>query len=159
MKLQYKPNPQIYKEYYCGHGHGLPVFRGVQYQQGYGIGNLLGGLIRKAMPLIANMGKTVGKTVGKELLRGGKDVLGDVIAGQNLKSSLRTRGKERAKSLSTRSIQHVKRAMYDNLRPQENSNVKRKKAQSRKRPAPNTKEPNRKKRKKVHKKHSDIFGK
>lgn len=94
MRKLYVPNKTLYRDYYCGHGY-IPVFEGKMRQEGYGIGNVLGGLFRSAMPLL----KTIGKKVGSELLKGGKDVLGDLLAGENIKSSLKKRSMERARKL------------------------------------------------------------
>lgn len=52
-------------------GHALPVYRGYSSQYGYGLGNILGGVVRAAVPLIAN----VAKKAGSKLLSEGIDML------------------------------------------------------------------------------------
>ena len=90
MKTIYKPNKDLYKQYYCGHG-SFPVFEGVIHQRGYGLGNFLSGIFRGAIPIF----KRIGKSVGKELLKGGAEVAGDVLAGENIKSALKKRASQR----------------------------------------------------------------
>ena len=103
MRTLYKPNRELYRQHFCGNGSNLPVFQGVQYQEGYGIGNILGGLFRSALPLI----KSAGKRLGKEVLTAGKDVLGDVLSGKNIKSSLKRRGIERVQNMLETNIAPV----------------------------------------------------
>ncbi|KAJ8020741.1 hypothetical protein HOLleu_40415 [Holothuria leucospilota] len=53
MKLQhYHNDSRDYEQYYLQQvGNGLPVFHGARVQKGHGLGNILGGLFRSAMPL------------------------------------------------------------------------------------------------------------
>lgn len=48
-------------------GHGLPVYQGYASQHGYGLGNVLGGIVRAAIPFI----KPIAKTAGREILLAG----------------------------------------------------------------------------------------
>ena len=48
-------------------GHGMPVYTGYASQHGYGLGNVLGGLVRSAIPFI----KPVVTSAGKKLLQEG----------------------------------------------------------------------------------------
>lgn len=57
------------------HVGGLPVFRGYNSQYGSGLGNVLGGIMRMAVPLIA----PVVKRLGKSLVRAGAGRLERVI--------------------------------------------------------------------------------
>ena len=51
-----------YTEYYARQAGGaLPYFAGAQYQRGHGLGSLLGGLLRSAMPLIKRGVVALGK--------------------------------------------------------------------------------------------------
>ena len=118
MKTLYVPNKQLYKDYYCGHGY-IPVFGGKMRQEGYGIGNVLGGLFRSAMPLLKNLGKKV----GSQLLRGGKDVVKDIIAGKRIKSSLKKRGMERAKQFFTNEIPMEEHSYLPNRKRKRKSNT------------------------------------
>ena len=69
-------------------GYGLPAYRGVVMQRGYG----LGGLMRAVTPHI----KQGLKQVGKRALQTGLQVMSDVSEGKNLKSSLKERALENA---------------------------------------------------------------
>lgn len=46
-------------------GGKLPVFRGYNSHYGAGLGNVLGGIMRKAIPLVAPMLRSVGKKLVK----------------------------------------------------------------------------------------------
>ena len=44
-------------------GHGLPVYQGYASQYGRGLGNVLGGLVRAALPFVSKMAKTAAPKV------------------------------------------------------------------------------------------------
>ena len=48
-------------------GHALPVYQGYASQYGHGLGNILGGLVRSALPVVSR----VAKAAGAELLKTG----------------------------------------------------------------------------------------
>ena len=51
-----------YNEYYARQAGGaLPYFAGALYQRGHGLGNLFGGLLRSAMPLIKRGAVALGR--------------------------------------------------------------------------------------------------
>lgn len=52
-------------------GHGLPVYRGYASQHGFGLGNILGGVIRSAIPFVAPIVKSAGREI---LLAGAKKI-------------------------------------------------------------------------------------
>ena len=68
-----------FADYYVNQaGHGMPVFSGGSMQRGHGIGSILKGLFRVALPLIARVGrqalkksKPILKEVGKHALKRG----------------------------------------------------------------------------------------
>lgn len=66
------------------------IYVGSPYQRGHGIGKFLGGLFRKAIPLLTRGTKAV----GREALRTGLNVLTDVAQSVPLKESVRKRVKE-----------------------------------------------------------------
>lgn len=66
------------------------VYVGSPYQRGHGIGGFLGGLFRKAIPLLSRGLKAM----GREALRTGLNVLGDVAQAVPLNESLHRRVKE-----------------------------------------------------------------
>jgi len=91
MKCGYKCNPQLYQDYYLNQvGRGLPVYRGYVGQRGGGLGSVLGGLFRSAVPLL----KSGGKQLLKHGAKAGLKVLDDVMSGQSIASSAKKRAKE-----------------------------------------------------------------
>lgn len=77
-----------YETYYLDQsGNGLPVFVGYKGQKGHGLGNVLGGLFRKAMPMIKK-GLT---TFGKHALKTGLEIADDVVHGKTLSESAQER--------------------------------------------------------------------
>ena len=94
------PGSEYYKNYYIEQaqqkGGSLPAFRGATIQQGYGLGSILKGLYRWAVPhLSSGM-----KAVGREALKGGLNVAQDVLEGQDLKDSTLKRVNEAGKRLA-----------------------------------------------------------
>lgn len=86
----------LYDRYYVQQaGNGLDVYGGVSSQKGHGLGSILGGLFRGAMPILKN----VGKVLGKKILSSGLAVANDVASGVNVKKSLKRRATEGALSL------------------------------------------------------------
>lgn len=67
------------------------VFRG--YQRGHGLGKFLRAVGKIALPVV--------KTMGKKFLKSALSVGSDVLAGENLKSSIKRRGKQTIKSILT----------------------------------------------------------
>ncbi|RLJ22857.1 hypothetical protein DJ031_00120 [bacterium endosymbiont of Escarpia laminata] len=79
-----------YEDYYVRQvGGQLPVFVGGRGQRGHGLGNIFGSLFRSAMPLI----KRGALALGKRALKTGMHVARDVVAGGNLKESVKKRAK------------------------------------------------------------------
>ena len=94
-----------YDQYYVNQvGSGMPVYRGSPVlQRGYGLGGLLGGLFRRAMPLL----KKGAAMVGKQVLRTGMDIADDVMSGQNIKTAAKRRVKAGGKQLGTDVLRRV----------------------------------------------------
>ena len=92
-----------YEDHYLkqAYGGGLPVFIGGQ--RGRGIGGIFNGLARMIIPVL----KRTGKTVLKEGLRSGVDVLGDIVSGQNVKSSFKKRAKQAGTRLVDQSMKSL----------------------------------------------------
>ena len=99
--MMYNP----YEDHYMkqAYGGGLPVFIGGQ--RGRGLGGIFNGLARMIIPVL----KRTGKTVLKEGLRSGVDVLGDIVSGQNVKSSFKKRAKQAGTRLVDQSIRSIGR--------------------------------------------------
>ena len=90
--------PQTYCSYYKQQtGGNIPYFVGGK-QYGRGFGNMLAKFARGfVLPTLSKVGSAIKKTGSKRALSFGSDVLSDVIAGKNLKTSLKERGVHHAK--------------------------------------------------------------
>jgi len=80
-----------------GRGSNLDVFRGDFSQSGYGLGSLIAGLARRAVPFLSHVVKPLAKkalkSAGREGLKIGSEVLSDVISGESPKQAMRKQGK------------------------------------------------------------------
>ena len=87
-------NKEVFKSYYVNqakqHGGNLPAFHGATVQHGYGLGSILKGLFRWAIPHIS----TGAKSLGRQALKGGLAVAQDVVEMKNFKDSLQSRAKQ-----------------------------------------------------------------
>ena len=78
----------MYEDYYLQQsGSGLPVFHGSRGQRGHGLGSMLSGLFRTAVPML----KRGLATFGKHALKTGLEIAGDVVEGKSFKDSARDR--------------------------------------------------------------------
>ena len=105
MKVKYIPHPRLYTDYYCQHGDG-GYFSGLPQQKGYGIGGLVGSLIRNAVPLLKSAGKQIlkrsmpmVKKLGRQALMSGVKGVTDVITN---KRSAREAFKESGQSVGNK---------------------------------------------------------
>jgi hypothetical protein len=77
---------EMYCDYYKRQSGGqMPVFVGQRYQRGHGLGSMLYGLLRKAVPFITDNIKNV----GKNLLTTGVNIAQDMIRGDKFKEAAR----------------------------------------------------------------------
>lgn len=116
---------------YVGGGAVMPVFSGSRRQRG---GSILGALKSFFLPLI----KGFGIKAAKEGLGLATNVIGDVIAGKNIKNSIKRRGLHRAKrfgsDLLSSTLGQVSSSLTDEKKPPTRKQVpSRKQALSRKR--------------------------
>ena len=82
----------------------LPVFQGAKVQRGHGLGNMLGSLMRTAMPLI----KKGSKALGKQVLSTGINIANDLLQGENVKQSLKTRFREAGQNMMSQAADYVR---------------------------------------------------
>lgn len=76
----------MYEDYYSNQsGNGMPVFAGTPHQRGHGLGSMLAGLFRTAVPMLKR-GLSV---FGRQALKTGLQVANDVADGQGWKDSAR----------------------------------------------------------------------
>lgn len=136
-----------FEEYYKRQaGNGLPVFIGGKSQRGNGLGGLLSGLARMVVPVL----KRGGKSILKETLRTGVGMLGDVAAGESLKSS----AKKRLRQGGARLLNQASRKINA---PGPSGISRRQKGIKRRRAAPSSHSKGGVKRRKVKKHQKDIF--
>jgi hypothetical protein len=99
-------------DYYINQsGSGMPVFEGSRGQRGHGLGSILSGLFRNAMPILKR-GLAI---FGKQALRTGLEVANDVAGGQTLRDS------------TTRRIPSAIKQGFDAFSSQSGSGKRRKK--------------------------------
>ena len=96
----------------CAHNHrlhygsGLPVFRGDVRQEGWGLGGLLGGLFRQAIPIL----KPMASSIAKAALKTSGRVLSDVVSNKKpLKDAVKDRFLETIDEALTKKSRQVKR--------------------------------------------------
>jgi len=79
----------MYEDYYTGQvGGNMSVFHGTRHQRGHGLGNVIGGLFRRAVLPFLNKNE---KTLIRNVMKTGMEVADDVLIGQSLKSSVKKR--------------------------------------------------------------------
>lgn len=61
-------------------GGSIPVFRGARMQRGYGLGGMLKGLFKSAVPIL----KQSGRLIGKRALQSGINIAQNVMKGNRL---------------------------------------------------------------------------
>ena len=103
MRVRYTPNRHLYDEYYSQTGRGYPVYIGGM--RGAGLGSVLSGLFRSAVPLL----KKGGKVLLKEGLSSGLHVAQDVIGGKSFKNSVKQQSRKAGSRLLKRAIGQFKR--------------------------------------------------
>lgn len=80
---------QVWSHPQYGSG-SLPYFRGARVQRGYGLGSMLKGIWKSAVPLL----KAGTKYLGKRALQTGVNVAQDVMAGKSLKTASAAQAKK-----------------------------------------------------------------
>ena len=99
--------PRTYEQYYLNQaGSGMPVYRGsTGLQRGYGLGGLLGGLFRTALPIL----KKGAMAVGREALQSGMDIAQDVMNGQNIKTATKRRVKAAGRNMGRKALNKLQK--------------------------------------------------
>ena len=81
----------MYEDYYMRQsGNGMPVFIGSRDQRGHGIGSVLSGLFRSAVPML----KRGLAAFGKQALRSGAQIVSDVVDGEDFGTAFKKRARE-----------------------------------------------------------------
>lgn len=94
-----------YEGYYRNQsgGGGSHFFQGTRYQRGYGLGGILKGLFRAAVPLVTKGAKTI----GKQAARTGISIAGDALSGENVKLASKRRLKEAGRTLTSKALRNI----------------------------------------------------
>ena len=93
-------NRSYYEQYYANQcGNGMNVFQGARGQRGHGLGSMLSGLVRSALPMIKNFGRNA--------LQTGLNVATDVVEGTNFQRFSQKTSSGWYKRLSSRPIWSV----------------------------------------------------
>ena len=91
-----------FDKYYTDQANSnLPVFRGANYQRGYGFGNVFKNIFRWIIPLVKEHAKPIAQKVGKEALKTATNIATDAINGKDLKSSAQSRIEETLSKIPT----------------------------------------------------------
>jgi hypothetical protein len=92
----YHCNNRLYDEYFLNQtGSGLPVYVRGGTLRGDGLGSVLGGLFRAAVPIL----KRGGKALLREGGRAGLGLMEDVLSGQSLKVAAKKRSRQAGQQL------------------------------------------------------------
>ena len=121
----------VYEEYYTRQsGKEVPVFYGARTQRGHGLGSILGGLFRRALPFLWIGAKILGQQA--------MNVASDMIDGKSFQDSAKSLLKEDIKTFLT----------SNPIIPQSGSGVRRKRRRQ-----PSRKQSKKSKKRKI----ADIF--
>jgi hypothetical protein len=90
-----------YENYYKTQAHEkIPVFKGANYQKGYGFGDVFKRFFKWIVPVIKKHAAPVVATVGKEALKSGINIANDALDGKDFVESSRKRIKDSLNNLS-----------------------------------------------------------
>ena len=105
-KIHYT-DPGHFDKYYMNQvGSGMAFYRGSpRIQRGYGLGGLLGGLFRSAIPFL----KKGAAAIGKQALQTGMEIADDVMGGQNVKTAAKRRMKQAGRQLVTKAGRKIQK--------------------------------------------------
>ena len=88
------PSRALYEDYYTRKSGGeVPVFYGARMQRGHGLGSILGGLFRRALPFLSSGAQILGHQA--------MNVASDMIDGKSFQDSAKSRLKEGIKTFVT----------------------------------------------------------
>ena len=72
-------------------GSGVPIYSGAVWQRGYGLGGIMGSMMRAAVPLLKEYGKNMLKDFAKKGARTTLGLASDALRGRNMEEALRNR--------------------------------------------------------------------
>lgn len=105
----------------CQYGSGsFPVYRGQSRQYGYGLGSIFKTALRMIVPLLKPVAKAGLQSVKQVAKDQGIHALRDIVAGNNVKQVLKSRGKTALKSFGQSALDRLASGQKDikSSRPQ-----------------------------------------
>ena len=111
-----------YKCFYEQSGGSIPVFSGAKYQRGHGIGSILSGVMKMALPVLKKGALTLGKTT----LSTGMNIARDKLAGKSLQQSFQDNLKIAGSDLVSRAMNSFSQPRKRQAPPRRGSSYKRK---------------------------------
>ena len=83
---------KLQHDYYMDQvGGGLPHFIGAENQRGHGLGTVISGVLKQALPLLRS---SFAQAVKRKALKAGLGVAGDLLRGKSLKTAVKNRALE-----------------------------------------------------------------
>ena len=104
----------------------MVVFHGAPFQRGYGIGSFFKSLTRRALPFL----KQGVKNLGRAALQTGVNIAGDVLTGNSLKDSARSRARQTAQTLKEQAMKQVKSQLGSGQKPLKRKTAKKRASSS-----------------------------
>lgn len=128
MRTTRRPiDSKAYENYYLRQvGQGMPVFEGANLQRGYGLGGILSGLLRSAVPLLKPLLRQGAKALGKHAMKTGVSIAQDALAGQNFKSSAKRRLKETGRVMGRQAVSRMTGSGKRRQKQSKKKSIKRK---------------------------------
>ena len=84
-------------------GGQMPVYHGASFQRGYGLGSFFQSLSRRALPFLQKGAQTLGRAA----FNTGVNIAHDVLRGNNVKESTRSRLQQTAKNLKEQALNRL----------------------------------------------------
>ena len=124
--VPFHPDRQAFIDHYGARkwqqkgGGNFPVFKGLPYQDGYGLGGIMGNFFRGIIPVVKDVFRRVAKSAGSKLVKTGASALADITQGQNIQTVLKKRGIETLKEVGKAAARDLVNTLGD-LVQQQNS--------------------------------------
>lgn len=92
-----------YNQSYDNSNASIPIYSGSVYQRGHGLGNILSGFMKVAMPIVKKGAISLGKTA----LKTGLNIAKDSASGTNFRSAISNNMKAAGHELFDKTINHI----------------------------------------------------
>lgn len=112
-----------YSCFYEQSGGSIPIFSGAKYQRGHGIGSILSGVLKMALPVLKKGALSLGKTA----LNTGMNIARDKLSGKSLQQSFKDNMKTAGTDLLSKAMNNFTQPRKRQAPPSRKSAYKRKK--------------------------------